>query len=151
FPWMIDFRIDTRTAMTKAHDAVVYLSDEAVVAAIGYALFGSKSTELAEVRKGVDIPLDAAEQFALLALRYAYLLKMKLDGDVQDRWAGALRQVQATAIADIKLRNDSQGRTTPSSIARLAFDFSDPQGLVPEPLPANHITKDEAVLLLTVL
>lgn len=151
FPWIVDFRINTTNLMHRAHDASQYLADEAVAAAIGFALFGSRSTELANIDKGLDIPLDATERIALLALRYAYLLKMRLEGDQKDRFSGALRQVQATAVDDIQRRNDSEGRAMPSAVARLAFDLSDPQASVPEPLPSSHMTKDESVVLLTIL
>ncbi|AWB87651.1 hypothetical protein [Mycetocola zhujimingii] len=151
FPWMIDFRITTGTTLLHAHDAEDYLGDAAVVEAIGFALFGSKSTALVGVEHGMDIPLDAAEQLALLALRYAYLTKMQLAGDLQDRWAGALRKVQAAAVEGIRVRNEREGRGLPSPIARLAFDHSDPHAVAPEPLPSSHVSKDEAVVLLTVL
>ncbi|AUI50928.1 alpha/beta hydrolase [Arthrobacter crystallopoietes] len=150
FPWMIDFRIQTKVS-PRVHDAAEYLTNEAVAAAIGFALFGSRSTELADINRGLDIPLDAPEHFALLALRYAYLLKMSLEGDQLDRFAGALRQVQAAVVDDIRRRNASEGRAMPSAVARLAFDLSDPHGTVPEPLPSSHIAKDEAVVLLTIL
>ncbi|WCI09676.1 hypothetical protein PJ267_09260 [Arthrobacter sp. OVS8] len=150
FPWMIDFRIQTRVSR-HVHDAVEYLSDESVAAAIGFALFGSRSKELAGINKGLDIPLDDPEIFALLALRYAHLMKMRLQGDQQDRFAGALRQVQAAVVDDIRTRNASVGRAMPSAVARLAFDLSDPHAAVPEPLPNSHMGKDEAVVLLTIL
>ena len=150
FPWMIDFRIQTRVS-ARVHDAAEYLTNEAVAAAIGFALFGSRSTELANINKGFDIPLDDPELLALLALRYAHLMKMRLEGDQQDRFAGALRQVQAAVVDDIRTRNASEGRKMPSAVARLAFDLSDPHATVPEPLPSSHIAKDESVVLLTIL
>lgn len=150
FPWMIDFRIQTRVSR-HVHDAVEYLNDESVAVAIGFALFGSRSKELAAIDKGLDIPLDDPERFALLALRYAHLMKLRLEGDQQDRFAGALRQVQAAVVDDIRGRNARDGRAMPSAVARLAFDLSDPRASVPEPLPSSHIAKDEAVVLLTVL
>ncbi|MCB5274739.1 hypothetical protein BJG92_02276 [Arthrobacter sp. SO5] len=150
FPWMIDFRIQTKMS-PRVHSAVEYLTDETVAQAIGFALFGSRSKELAGIDKGLDIPLDSPERLALLALRYAYLIKMRLDGDIQDRYVGALRQVQATVIDTIRWRNDRESRAMPSAVGRLAFDLSDPHAAVPEPLPSNHIAKDEAVVLFTIL
>lgn len=151
FPWMIDFRIDTKKIGVQAHAAVEYLGNEAVAAAIGFALFGSRSKELAGINKGVDIPLDTPEQIALLALRYAYLIRMQLDGDLHDRYSGALRKVQSTTVEVIRERNERENRAMPSAVARLAFDFSDPLAAVPEPLPSSHIAKEEAVVLLTIL
>lgn len=151
FPWIIDFRIHTNKVLIAAHAAVDYLASDVVADAIGFALFGSKSTEVAQADKGLDIPLDATEHFALLALRYAYLLKARLEGEGKDRFAGALRQVQASVVEDIKKRNSREGRAIPSEIARLAFDVSDLGAVVPEPLPSSHVPKDEAAVLLTVL
>lgn len=150
FPWMTDFRIQTKVSH-HVHDAVEYFSDESVAEAVGFALFGSRSKELARIEKGIDIPLDEPERMALAALRYAYLIKMSLDGDLQDRYAGALRQVQANLIDGLRQWSESQGRSMPSSVARLAFDYSDPYANVPEPLPNSHISKDEAVALLTTI
>ncbi|WP_104090822.1 alpha/beta hydrolase [Cryobacterium sp. N19] len=157
FPWMIDFRINTKAVGRRAHVAAEYLSNEAVAAAIGFALFGSRSKELARIDKGLDIPVDATERIAIVALRYAHLMKMSLIGDQRDRFAGALRQVQAAVVDDIRSRNDfeeSEGRGRrgmPYAVARLAFDLSDPDAIVPEPLPSDHLSKDDAVLLLTIL
>ena len=151
FPWMIDYRIETREFLHHAHAAVEYLGNETVGSAIGFALFGSLSRELAEINKGLNIPLDEAELITLLALRYATMIKMTLEGELQDRYAGALRQVQATAISGLRRRNDLEKRVMPSAIARLAFDFSEAQAVAPEPLPVPHIPKDEAVALVVVL
>ncbi|WP_202900205.1 alpha/beta hydrolase [Paenarthrobacter nicotinovorans] len=151
FPWMIDFRINTKALPFTAHAAAEYLANDAVAAAIGFALYGSKTTEVAQAGRGLDIPLDATEHFALLALRYAYLMKTRLEGERKDRFAGALRQVQAAAVEDIRKRNLREGRAMPSEVARLEFDVSDPETPVPEPLPSSHITKEDAVVLLTVL
>jgi pimeloyl-ACP methyl ester carboxylesterase len=150
-PWMVDFRVDTKKLMRQAHAAEEYLANQAVAEAIGLAMFGSRSREVAKIEKGLDIPLDAVEQFTLLALRYAHLIKTQLKGDIQDRYAGALRRVQATSIEDIRRRNSQENRAMPSGVARLAFDFSDPHAIVPEPCPSNHMAKDMAVVLLTVL
>jgi hypothetical protein len=97
--------------------------------------------------------LDGAERFALLALRYAHLLKLRLEGDQRDRFAGALRKVQASAVDEIRRRNAALNRPVPSAIASLAFDWTDPQAIVPAPesLPISGITKDEAVVSMTVL
>ena len=151
FPWIIDFRIVTKKVGLAAHYASDYLTNEAVAAAIGFALFGSRSKELAEVNKGVDIPVDATEQVALVALRYVHLLKARLKDDQQDRFAGALRHVQAAVVNDLDKRNALEHRLMPSAVARLAFDLSDPQTPPPEPQPASHITKEDAVVLMTLL
>lgn len=150
FPWLVDFRIQTRMSH-HAHDAAEYLTNEDVVEAIGFALFGSKSKDVVKIEQGIDIPLDGPEIYSLVALRYAHHTMAKLEGDKQDRFAGALRQVQAKVVDEIARRNASEGRAIPSAVARLAFDLSDPLSPVPEPLPNAHFGKEEAVALLTVL
>lgn len=150
YNWMLDFRIGTGFNH-HVHDAESYLSHDAVAEAVGFALFGSTTTEIVSVDRGVDIQLDASELTALVALRYAYLLKSRLKGEQAARFAGALRQVQATAVNEIRERNRDAGRPLPSEVARLVFDPSDPDALVPEPLPTRHLTKEDAVTLLTVL
>jgi hypothetical protein len=150
YNWMLDFRVGTGFNH-HVHDAEAYLSHDAVAEAVGFALFGSKSTEIVSVDHGVDIQLDASEVTALVALRYAYLLKSRLEGEQAARFSGALRQVQATAVNEIRQRNREAGRPLPSQIARLVFDPSDPDAIVPEPLPSRHLTKEDAVTLLTVL
>ncbi|WP_411699049.1 hypothetical protein [Conyzicola sp.] len=150
FPWIIDFRVRTKFGI-HVHDAVEYLADEAVAAAIGFALFGSSSKELHRIDRGVDIPTDYEERIVLLALRYAHLVSSQLKGEIQDRYAGALRQVQATVVDGIRARNALENRAMPSAVARLAFDFSDPHAVVPEPSPSSYFEKDEAVALFTVL
>ncbi len=124
----------------------MYLTDRAVAAAVGLALFGSLSKELVLVDAGLDIPLDYAETVALMALRDGYLTKARLEGDQHDRYADALRQVQANTVELVRQRNDREGRPMPSQIARLAFDLSDPESLAPEPRPISHLSKDEAVV-----
>lgn len=151
FPWLIDFRLDGKRLMPQAHFAAAYLSDARVAEAIGFAVFGSQSKELAPVEKGLDVPLDDTEHLALLALRYSFLIKTRLKGDVKDRYAGALRQVQATVIEGLQQRAQHLNRPIPSAIARLTVDLSDPNAAVPEPTPSSHIPKDSAVVALTVL
>ncbi|WP_244275041.1 hypothetical protein [Rathayibacter oskolensis] len=153
FPWLIDFQIATRNAPVdvRAHFAVEYLANDVVAAAVGFALFGSASKELIPVDRGVDIPLDGAELYALLALRYAHLARARLEGDVRDRFAGALRHVQAASVDAIGDRNVRENRPMPFALARLAFDLSDPRADVPEPGPSGYLEKEDAVALMTVL
>ena len=151
FPWLVDFRIDTKSLPLEAHAAVQYLGNETVAEAIGLGLFGSKSKEMAVIDRGVDIRLDEAESLVLLALRYAHLISERLDTKAREQYSGALRQVQATAIASIRERNLREKRPMPAEIARLWFDVSDPHAAVPTPPPTRHVNKEEAVVLLTTL
>ena len=151
FPWMIDFRIDTKTVLLPAHAAVGYLANEAVATAIGYALFGSLSREVLQVETALDAVLDPAEQVALVALRYAHLMTSRLKGDQQDRFIGALRHVQAALVDEMIARAASEKRGLPSTVTRLAFDLSDPSAVVPEPRPSQYLSRDDAVVLMTIL
>lgn len=148
---MIDFRVDTKAGMPRAHSATEYLSHKAVVTAIGFALFGSTSTEVARVEKGVDVPTDEVEQLSLLAMRYVHLIHLRLDADLKDRFGGALRQVQATTVDGLCERRRREKQAIPSQVARLALDLSSPEAALPEPYPTGHMAKDEAVALLIVL
>ena len=127
---------------------MTYLRNEAVATAIGYALYGSLSREVAVVDQGVDISLDYAETIALMALRYAYLTKTKLEGDQRERFANALRQVQAHTFDLVKQRNAHDGRPLPSAIASLATDLSDPHSVASEPSRSCHLSKEDAVVAL---
>lgn len=152
FPWMVDFRIDTGAPFSKrAHSAVEYLGSPSVVEAIRFALFGSTSKAVVAIDQDDHIKPDATEMLALLALRFAHLIKAKLEGDKRDKFTGALRTVQATVVDEIIDRNAELKRRTPSQIARLAFDFSDPDITAPEPLPSRFLTKHEAVVVMMVL
>ena len=151
FPWMVDFRIATTPSFVRGHLAEEYLGSDAVGAAIGYALFGSLSTELEAVERGVDIPLDPAESMALMALRYAHLMRRRLKGDELDRFTGALRRVQTDVVTDILTRNENEGRQVPANVTRLLADPSGKAGDLAEPQPGRYLGKDEAVVLLTVL
>jgi len=152
FPWMVDFRVRTKaTSPVQAHSASEYLANETVAAAIGFAIFGSQSKELVGINEGRSVDLDDPERLALLALRYGHLVKSELKGELRDRFTGALRHVQATAVDDIRNRNDQEGRAMPSEVARLAFDLSDPDSRLPEPTPTDHFSKETAVMPLTVL
>lgn len=150
FTWMIDYPVRSGVH-AHVHDAVQYLADEKVAKSIGFALFGSNSTDVVVQERGVDSPLDSAEKLVLLALRYAYLTQEELQKNDRDRYAGARRQVQATAVANIRQRNAMQGRPVPSPIASLGFDLSNPQAEAPVPRPALHLEREEAIVVLTVL
>ena len=145
FPWMIDHRIHTPIGRS-VHDAATYLGHDAVATAIGFALFGSQSKALVAVERGVDIPLDYAETVALIALRYAHLTASRLEGDEQERFIGALRQVQAATLELIRARNANEGRPLPTAITSLAVDLSDPDSTAPVPNPISHLSKDDSVV-----
>lgn len=145
FPWMIDIRVQ-EGALHNAHFAVNYLSTDIVAAAVGFGLFGSTSKELAVIEKGLEIPLDYAENVTLMALRYAYLMESKLKGDQQDRFSGARRQVQAAAFERVRARNGQVGRPLPTRMAGLAFDLTDVSMPAPVPDRVGPMPSDESVV-----
>ena len=154
FPWVLDQRIQTSLEPNKvrrAHNASTYLQNDVVATAIGTALFGSRSKEIAIIERGLDVPLDYAETFALLALRYSYLIMDGLKGDKQDRYRDAHRQVQASAVEQIKLRATNERRLMPTAIASLAVDLTDPSSNAPEPRSPSHLSIDDAIVPLTVI
>lgn len=152
FPWMLDFSVSSAALPgIPAHSAVNYLSMPSVAEAIGYGVFGSRSREVVRVERGSDVPLDAAEVITLLALRYGYHLSLQLTGDQKARFEGALRVVQATAVEQLRQQRASDSRPLPELVAKLAFDLSDPHAHVPLPGRISFVTKEEAVVLLTVL
>jgi pimeloyl-ACP methyl ester carboxylesterase len=150
FPWMVDFRIQTDLSQ-HVHDAVEYLAENAVADAIGFGLFGSRSREVARVERGVDVAPTATEHISLLALRLAHLTEPKVEGERRERYAGARRQVQATVIEALCTQARLENRPVPWTVAELDFDFSDSRAKLPEPRPARHLSKEEAVVPLTVL
>jgi pimeloyl-ACP methyl ester carboxylesterase len=152
-PWVLDQQIPAPPSLNplRAHEATTYLGNGTVALAIGHGLFGSLSREIVRVEQGLDIRLDYAETFALLALRYAHLMSRRLEGDTHGRYVDALRQVQATTVEQITARNNAEGRPMPSAIARLAVDLTDPASLPVEPGLPGHLSIDEAVVPLVVL
>ncbi len=152
FPWMVDFRVRTSTpGPLAAHQAVEYLAHDVVGEAIGFALFGSRSQEVARVDQALDVPMDVAETIALLALRYAHLIESRLEGDQKARYAGALRNVQANVVDSLSAQRSDSRTPLPAPVGALAFDLADPSAEAPRPAPAMHLAKDEAVVVLTVL
>lgn len=150
FPWMTDYRVRTRVDH-HVHDATTYLKDEGVALAIGYALHGSRSRELAVVERGLDVPLDYAETFALMALRYGYLIRTQLEDSQQERYANALRHVQAGVFESLRDRRAERGAPLPTLVAGLAVDLSDPDSVADVPGRITHVSKEDAVLNLTAL
>lgn len=150
FPWMLDLRVSTLPSV-RVHSAVEYLSDATVAETIGYGLYGSRSRAVVPVSVGLDVPLDDPERLGLLALRYAHLIGRHLDGDEGDRFAGALRHVQATAIDSMRKRRLDDVRQIPELVQLLAFDLADPEAEPPSPGPTGFLDRDDAVVPLTVL
>lgn len=145
-PWVLDHVIRAPNPMST-HLAATYLRSDAVATAVGFALFGSQSKELAVPDTGLDVPLDTAETMVLLALRYAHLELNELEkGDRKDRYADALRSVQADAVERIRARRASDDAPMPAAIANLAVDLSDPSSSPPEPWLPGDLSREEAVV-----
>lgn len=144
FPWLLDFPVPSKPDL-RVHNAVTYMAASIVGEAVGYGLFGSRSTDLVALDRTPDVEPDEVEMLALLGLRYAHLLHARLEGEVRERFAGALRVVHATAIDEVLSRNVTIGRETPRVLARLALDLADPEVPVPAPEPAWHLSRDKAL------
>ncbi len=147
FRWVLDLRV-SGTFDIHVHSASTYLENDRVACAIGYALYGSLSKELAVAPKGADIPLDPLETWVLLALRYGHLTNTKLDGEQKNRFSDALRRVQATTFSQVKERNERMNRALPNAIAELAVDLLDPTSVAKSPEQISHISKEDAVVAL---
>lgn len=154
FCWLLDHQINTGIDPNpkRPHDSKTYLGHDTVAATIGYAMFGSKGTDIALVNPGLDIALDEVETKALLGLRYGHLIKNQLKDEKRRRYYAALRAVQAQTISDLRARNHYLKRPISTQISELDFDFSDPMSLLPEP-PLSHAgtSKEAAVELLLAL
>ena len=150
FPWVLDLVVRSPLGL-DLHDSETYLANPLVADAIGYALFGSTSTDLVAVEKGLDLHLDPLETWALLALRYAHLTMTKLEGDRRQRFAGALRQTQADVYARLVERNRLEGRPLATLVAELAVDLSDPSSVPPEPGRIHDLSKEDAIVIFTSL
>nr|WP_245346766.1 hypothetical protein [Arthrobacter stackebrandtii] len=152
FPWMLDHTINTGSDTNPAvpHGAIAYLGHSTVADTIGCALFGSRSKEIAFVQPAVDIPLNEVEVKTLMGLRYCHLIKNELSGDMRRRYLIALRSVQSQTISDLYAHNAATNRPIPSQLARLDFDYSNDNSLLPEPtFDRSGTSKEEAVTLLT--
>lgn len=145
FPWMTDYRVNTAFS-PRVHDATTYLRDARVATAVGYALHGSRSQELAGVDSGLDVSPDAAETLMLLALRYAYLVETKLKSPQKERYATARREVQGVTGERLVARRKDAGGPLPSAVAALAVELTDPDSEVPEPGRVGNLSKEDAVL-----
>ncbi|WP_185740153.1 hypothetical protein [Microcella putealis] len=150
-PWLLDFRIRTGAVALGAHSAERYLGHPIVARIIGFALHGSLSREVAITSRAINVSLDPAERYALLALRYAHLLKDRLDGDTRARCEGALRHIQSQDAQQlISMRSDAN-RPCPEAIERLSVDLGDPESVARTPMTVAGFDRDELVVPLLVL
>ncbi|WP_291339875.1 alpha/beta hydrolase [Corynebacterium sp.] len=151
FPWVLDQKVATTPFPGSAHSSREYLASPAVATAIGYALFGSRSRELDLVSRGVDITLDSQERDGLQALRYAHLISERMKGDEKQRYLGALAQVQAGTVAEIRARAHRERRPVAAAIAELDVDLTDMEKDPRMPDATRHLSREEAVTLLVTL
>lgn len=150
-PWLLDICVPTPRIPFSAHGSHEYLEEEIVGKAIGYALFGSQSRELAVIENGLDVPLDGEEFKAFVTLRFAHLVRDQLKGGSRERYGGALADTQYRVISDLVAKRTLEGRPIPGTIADLlpAADCD------PETIKSPHIysspSRDDAAVLLAVL
>lgn len=150
-PWLLDICVPTPKLPFSAHDAHHYLEEEIVGKAVGYALFGSQSRDIAVIESGLDVPLDDEEFKALASLKFAHLTRAELKGGVRDRYSGALAETQYEVISDLIAKRTLEGRPVPGTIADLQpAEDSDPEALK-APNLYSAPTRDDAATLLTVL
>lgn len=147
FPYMLDYKIAAGVP-PGSHLSSYYLRDDRVATAIGYALFGSKSKEIARVERGLDVSLDPVETKAVTALRYGHLIGDHLKGERRERYVSALRLAQANVVEWITFRNAKLNRPMPTAILELAVDLADVDSLARVPASIHTIAKGEAVELL---
>ncbi|MHA3723901.1 hypothetical protein ACXR2T_08490 [Leucobacter sp. HY1910] len=150
FTWMLDSSY-TSGLFPASHFAQNYLSQARVAETIGFALFGSRSTELVKSVTTTDLALQPEEISLLMSLRFAHLISMRMKGDRENRFAGALRSTQAAAIDALKSRYSETKRPLPSAIAALTVDLADPDSVPPMPAAHSHLTRFNAAVLFTVL
>lgn len=143
-PWVLDYRIKTPLIPGTAHSSKHYCADPAVGEAIGFGLFGSRSKEIVVSEKNLSLPLNEAELFVVQALRFAYLISLRLQGEKQQRFNLALRETQARFYQEIMAHNEAENRPIPAEIRNLEFDFADADAIAPTPLPSPYLYKYEA-------
>lgn len=123
FPHALDVRI--ALGMCE-HGAEGYLRNQKVGRAIGDAIFGSRSREIAPLETAVDVPLDDQERLILAALAYAYLLadQLKDDPPKQHKFrAGALAEVKQSLIDSVVERCQSEQRAVPAQFRETACEL----------------------------
>lgn len=143
-PWLLDVRVSTPMQPKAAHSAHEYLENELVGKAIGYALFGSQSTDLAVIETGLDVQLDHDEKLVLANLRMAHLIWRQLKGSTKQQYGGALADTQFQVVDDLIAKRKLEGRSIPSAISYLqTSDVGDPDTLR-IPVVSLFPTREEA-------
>lgn len=143
-PWLLDVRVSTPIQPMAAHSAHEYFEEELVGKAIGYALFGSQSTQLAVIETGLDVQLDHDEQLVLAHLRMAHLIWRQLKGDTKHQYGSALADTQFQVVADLIAKRKLEERPVPSAISHLqTSDVGDPDTLR-VPVLSLFPTREEA-------
>lgn len=119
FPQALDVRIDLGLG---EHSAEKYLSHRTAAVAVGDAIFGSLSREIAPVETAVDCPLSEHEKAIVVGLAYGHLLADELAGDAakQARYRAALDDVQRSVIAATARVCNEERRAVPKGLAMLA-------------------------------
>lgn len=150
-PWLLDFGIRTGSIALQAHSAESYLSHPITARIIGFALHGSLSREVAITPRGLAVSLDAAERYALLALRYAHLLKDTVSGDPRARCEGALRHIQSQDAQKLMSMRSDANRPCPDAVQALSVDLGDPASIARAPMTVAGFDREEVLVPLLVL
>jgi len=139
-PWLLDLRVSTPVNPYFAHSAHEYLEEELVGKAVGYALFGAQSAELAVIETGVDVQMDHEEKLVLAGLRLSHLIRENLKGDTKERFGGALSDTQFQVINDLIAKRTMERRAIPGGLSVLQTnEVCDPDNLS---TPVVHLFPD---------
>lgn len=139
-PWLLDLRVSTPVIPHSAHSSHEYLKQELVGKAVGYALFGAQSAELAVIETGVDVQMDHEEKLVLAGLRLSHLIRESLKGDTKERLGGALADTQFQVINDLIAKRTMERRAIPGGLSVLQTnEVCDPDNLS---IPVVHLFPD---------
>lgn len=145
FPWILDQKIQVQPNLITAHNAQSYLEHSNVAKAIGFALYGSLSKEIAVQSREVELSLSGLEMQVAIALRFSFIIEDQLKGEIQQRYKAARRLVQNATVDAFMRRSQEENILLHPSISMLGSENSDLNSPTPTPQRVTHVFKNEAV------
>jgi hypothetical protein len=103
FPWALDIALPA-----ARHPMENYLGSATVASAVGRALFGSRSRELAAVHASLEPEIDDVALHAYLLLAYAHFLADHLPHQQQERFRAALALTRAELTERLGLTDTAE-------------------------------------------